>query len=78
MSTATLRHGGNSSSTLVSHLADGRRSGRRLLARWRAALGNARRRRKDRAIDAYVELHGAKITDALEREIEQRFLFGHR
>jgi hypothetical protein len=78
MSTATLRHGGLSTGTLVSRLAETRPSAGGLLARLRGALARARRARKDRAIDAYVELNGGKITDALEREIEQRFLFGHR
>ena len=78
MSTLTLRHGGLPTPTLVSPLSEARPSPGGLFARWRDALAKARRRRKDRAIDAYVELHGAKITDALEREIEQRFLFGHR
>lgn len=76
MSTATLRHGGLP--TLVSHLPKTRTSAGGLLARLRGALARARRARTDRAIDAYVELNGGKITDALEREIEQRFLFGLR
>ena len=54
-----------------------RSGGRRpsVLARLWAALSNDRRH-EEAEIATYIEGRGGKITDALERDIERRFMFG--
>lgn len=48
---------------------------------WRSVLDAmmaSRQRQADREIARYLHLHGGKITDETEREIERRFLHGSR
>ena len=49
-----------------------------LLARFFAAMIEARQRQADREIARYVELNGGKMTDSVEFEIERRFISGQR
>ena len=46
------------------------------LGRLWTALSESRRRGEEAEIAAYVETRGGRITDALERDIERRFMFG--
>ena len=60
------------SSTYSSTLAAGRKPG--LLARFMAALMEARQRQADREFARYIALNGGRLTDAIEHHIERRLL----
>ena len=76
MSTATLHHGGFASRTIVPGIAQAPRSVRWQLRRiWEAVMA-ARRSRAETEIADYITMRGGRITDALERDIERRFMSG--
>ena len=46
------------------------------LGRLWAALSGSNRRGEEAEIADYITMRGGRITDALERDIERRFMFG--
>lgn len=76
MSTATLHHDRLSTRPAVPRIAQNRSSARGLLARLWNGVSKANRRREEAEISRYIQLHGGKVTDSLERDIERRFIFG--
>jgi hypothetical protein len=76
MATSTLLHNGFSTRPIVSRAGRDPSSASGLPGRLWAALSKSRRRGEEAEIAAYVEMRGGRITDALERDIERRFMFG--
>ena len=75
MTTATLRHGGLPTCTIVPRVAR-TTPAQGFFARLRAALAGARRLRREAVIADYVQLRGGRMMDSLERDIERRFMLG--
>jgi hypothetical protein len=76
MATAALHHGGFGDRPVVPRLTQARPSTRWSVRRMWDALSRTRRRQAEAEIADYVQLRGGRITDALERDIERRFMFG--
>ena len=76
MATATFSHAGFSTRTVVPRISRDRSSASGVLGRLWAALSGARRRGEEAEIADYIVMRGGRITDALERDIERRFMFG--
>jgi hypothetical protein len=78
MATATLSHTGSSPRTVAPRTDRPSAFGRlwAALSKSRPKSRSKSRRREEAEIAGYIETRGGRITDALERDIERRFLFG--